>query len=83
MHELNTHVGYPLYIGPTNIICLRTILHWQCFTDIHPSLHDYKYVCFQRRDDDVPIILRKSLPEIGAIFEAQMEQVAQGSLPEN
>jgi hypothetical protein len=35
---------------------------------------------FQRRDDDVPIILRKSLPEIGEIFEAQMEKVAQQGL---
>lgn len=33
---------------------------------------------FQRRDDDVPIILRKSLPEIGAIFEAQMEVAQEG-----
>ncbi|PSN51603.1 hypothetical protein C0J52_09094 [Blattella germanica] len=28
-----------------------------------------------RRDDDVPVILRKSLPEIGEIFQAQMEKV--------
>ncbi|XP_021937068.1 actin-binding Rho-activating protein-like isoform X3 [Zootermopsis nevadensis] len=38
---------------------------------------------FQRRDDDVPIILRKSLPEIGAIFQDQMEKVAQGCLSDN
>ncbi|XP_069691929.1 actin-binding Rho-activating protein-like isoform X2 [Periplaneta americana] len=31
---------------------------------------------FQRRDDDVPVILRKSLPEIGEIFQAQMEMIA-------
>ncbi|KAJ9575638.1 hypothetical protein L9F63_007499 [Diploptera punctata] len=30
---------------------------------------------FQRRDDDVPVILCKSLPEIGAIFQAQMDQI--------